>query len=396
MRSYFFPLVLIVFACLASYVYIYLAVLKRCPRKLWSRLQLLGSVAMYLLLIVALCLPRRDGSEEARVGVMWMLFTFLSVYMAKFLFVIIDVLASVPLLFRHHRLRWLTRTGGVLSVVVFALMWWGALINRFRTQVREVEVAVQGLPEQFDGYRLVQFSDFHVGTYGSDTAYVSKVVNRLNDLNGDVLLFTGDIVNRRTDELLPFIMPLSRLKAAHGVYSILGNHDYGDYSDWESDAHKHRNMILMDSLQKSMGWRLLRNEHVILRQGTDSIALIGVENVGDPPFTVYGSLNDSYPSLGDSVTKVLLTHNPAHWTSDIADNDSINIALSLSGHTHAMQIELFGLSPAVWRYPTWGGLYVDTNSRHKLYVNIGIGTVGLPMRLGATPEITVITLRPAK
>ena len=155
-------------------------------------------------------------------------------------------------------------------------------------------------------------------------------------------------------------------------------------------------MILMDSLQKSMGWRLLRNEHVILRQGTDSIALIGVENVGDPPFTVYGSLNDSYPSLGDSVTKVLLTHNPAHWTSDIADNDSINIALSLSGHTHAMQIELFGLSPAVWRYPTWGGLYADTDSRHKLYVNIGIGTVGLPMRVGATPEITVITLRPAK
>lgn len=396
MRIYFLPLVLIVVACMASDVYIYLAVLKRCPRKLWSRLQLLGSVAMYLLLIVALCLPRRDGSEEALLGVMWMLFTFLSVYMAKFLFVIIDVLASVPLLFRQHRLRWLTRTGGVLSVVVFALMWWGALINRFRTQVREVEVTVQGLPEQFDGYRLVQFSDFHVGTYGSDTAYVSKVVNRLNDLNGDVLLFTGDIVNRRTDELLPFIRPLSRLKAAHGVYSILGNHDYGDYSDWESDAHKHRNMILMDSLQKSMGWRLLRNEHVILRQGTDSIALIGVENVGDPPFTVYGSLNDSYPSLGDSVTKVLLTHNPAHWTSDIADNDSINIALSLSGHTHAMQIELFGLSPAVWRYPTWGGLYVDTNSRHKLYVNIGIGTVGLPMRLGATPEITVITLRPAK
>lgn len=396
MRIYFLPLVLIVVACMASDVYIYLAVLKRCPRKLWSRLQLLGSVAMYLLLIVALCLPRRDGSEEALLGVMWMLFTFLSVYMAKFLFVIIDVLASVPLLFRQHRLRWLTRTGGVLSVVVFALMWWGALINRFRTQVREVEVTVQGLPEQFDGYRLVQFSDFHVGTYGSDTAYVSKVVNRLNDLNGDVLLFTGDIVNRRTDELLPFIRPLSRLKAAHGVYSILGNHDYGDYSDWESDAHKHRNMILMDSLQKSMGWRLLRNEHVILRQGTDSIALIGVENVGDPPFTVYGSLNDSYPSLGDSVTKVLLTHNPAHWTSDIADNDSINIALSLSGHTHAMQIELFGLSPAVWRYPTWGGLYADTDSRHKLYVNIGIGTVGLPMRVGATPEITVITLRPAK
>lgn len=396
MRIYFLPLLLIVITCLVCDVYIYMAALKRCASKLWSRVQLWGSVLMYLLLVVALCMPRRDGSETTLLCIMWMLFAFLSVYASKVLFVAIDLLASIPMLFRRCRLHWLTVSGGVLAVTVFVLMWWGALVNRFRTQVREVEVPIPGLPEQFDGYRLVQFSDFHVGTYGSDTTYVGKVVDELNGLNGDVILFTGDIVNRRTDELLPFVKPLSRLHAKDGVYSILGNHDYGDYSNWESEEQKLQNMVLMDSLQNVMGWRLLRNEHVLLHQGSDSIALIGVENVGDPPFTVYGSLADSYPSLGDSVVKVLLTHNPAHWTSEIADNDNINIALSLSGHTHAMQIELLGFSPAAWRYNTWGGMYDDTDSLHRLYVNIGIGTVGLPMRVGATPEITVLTLRSAK
>lgn len=396
MRIYLLPLILVVVACLACDTYIYKVAVKRCTSRLWSRVQMWGSALMYLILAVALCMPRRGGSEETLLCIMWMLFAFLSVYACKILFVIIDLVASIPMLFHRRRLRWLSVTGGVLAVAVFVLMWWGALINRFRIQVREVEVTIPGLPEQFDGYRLVQFSDFHVGTYGSDTTYVSKVVDQLNGLNGDVILFTGDIVNRRTDELLPFVAPLSRLRAKDGVYSILGNHDYGDYSDWDSEVQKVQNMALMDSLQNVMGWRLLRNEHVFLHHDGDSIALIGVENVGDPPFTVYGSLPDSYPSLGDSVAKVLLTHNPAHWTSEIADNDSINIGLSLSGHTHAMQIELFGLSPAAWRYPTWGGMYADRNSRHKLYVNIGIGTVGLPMRVGATPEITVITLRSAK
>ena len=142
-----------------------------------------------------------------------------------------------------------------------------------------------------------------------------------------------------------------------------------------------------------MGWRLLCNEHVFIHSGADSLALIGVENVGDPPFKNYGSLENAYPNLSDKVTKILLSHNPAHWVDDIADNDSIDIALTLSGHTHAMQIEMLGMSPAKFRYDTWGGLYKDGSGNHKLYVNIGSGTVGMPMRLGATPEITVITLR---
>ena len=153
------------------------------------------------------------------------------------------------------------------------------------------------------------------------------------------------------------------------------------------------NRRLLHSLQRQMGWHLMLNDHIYLVRGRDSIAVIGVENVGDPPFTVYGDLKKSYPTLGDSLTKVLLSHNPAHWVDDIKDNDSLNIPLTLSGHTHAMQIEVLGISPAWFRYRTWGGMYSDKDASHRLYVNIGLGTVGIPMRLGATPELTVLTLR---
>ena len=151
-------------------------------------------------------------------------------------------------------------------------------------------------------------------------------------------------------------------------------------------------MELMNSLHDKMGWDLLNNRTVFLHQGGDSIAVIGVENWGDPPFTTYGDLDMAYPAQSDSVFKILLTHNPAHWIADIADRDSVNIHLSLSGHTHAMQCQIGSWSPAKYRYSTWGGLYFDKSGKHQLYVNIGIGTVALPARIGATPEITVFTL----
>ena len=146
-----------------------------------------------------------------------------------------------------------------------------------------------------------------------------------------------------------------------------------------------------------MGWRLLLNEHIFLHRGNDSVAVIGVENIGDPPFHSYGSLYKAYPDVSDGNAKILLSHNPAHWVDSVSGNEAVNIDLTLSGHTHAMQIEVCGVSPAVFRYRTWGGLYSSENGfGGKLYVNIGLGTVGIPMRLGATPEITVITLTSRK
>lgn len=324
---------------------------------------------------------------------MWVLFSYVTFIVAKLVFVVFDLIASIPRLFGHRRIRLLSLAGGVLAVITFIAMWWGALVNRLNINTENVTVNVAELPQPFDGYRIVQISDLHVGTFGADTAYVSKVVDYVNSLNPDVVLFTGDIVNRTSDELKPFVGTLSRLECPDGVYSILGNHDYGDYYNWDCESDKKASLDSLVAMQKRMGWRLLLNEYEIIRRDGDSIAVVGVENVGDPPFKVYGDLKASYPDLSDSVTKILLTHNPAHWQMEIADRDDMNVGLTLSGHTHAMQMSAFGWSPAAWRYDNWGELYFDKSGRHPLYVNIGIGTVGMPMRIGATPEVTVITLK---
>lgn len=352
-----------------------------------------SSLVCFLFLVVTVCLPRRSGSDSVLVSIMWMLYAYFSIYIPKIVYCLFSFIDYIPRLWRHRRWSAGSWIGTVMAVAVFCVMWWGALINRNTYDIKEVAIEFDDLPEAFDGYKIAQFSDFHVGTYGNDTTFVSKVVDAMNGAGVDVMLFTGDIVNRRTDELLPFVGTLSRLEARDGVYSVLGNHDYGDYSSWPDDSAKAANMALMLDLQRSMGWKMLNNRTEFLHAGADSIALIGVENWGDPPFTVYGDLDKAYPCQADSTFKILMTHNPAHWVNKISDNDTVNIALALSGHTHAMQMEVAGKSPAAWRYPTWGGLYADKDERHRLYVNIGLGTVGIPARIGATPEITIITLK---
>lgn len=373
--------------------YIWCAFKLRTRSKALPKIHVILCVILYLFLGVTLCIPRRDGTDAQLLAVMWMLFGYFTIYIPKYFFVLLDFVASIPKFWRHKRMAWLTRLAVCLSVVMFGVMWWAALINRERTRVIEETLWIPDLPASFDGYRIVQFSDLHVGTFGTDTAFVSDLVEEINSLRPDVVFFTGDLVNRRTEEIVPFTRPLSRLRAKDGVISILGNHDYGDYCDWPSQEAKDRNMASLVGHNRKMGWQLLLNDHTWLVRGRDSLAVIGVENIGDPPFKIYGDLEKSYPALNDSFPKILLSHNPAHWSAEVEDNDSVNIALTLAGHTHAMQIEVAGISPAVFRYPKWGGLYWDKDKSSYLYVNIGAGTVGIPMRIGATPEITVITLR---
>ncbi|MDE5940636.1 MAG: metallophosphoesterase [Muribaculaceae bacterium] len=370
-----------------------------CANPLWKRLQAASAVAGLLIIGVAIALPARKGPETLLTWKMWALFSYLTLYIPKYVGIICDWLASLPLLWHKKRVKALTAGGIVLGTVTFAAMWWGALINRFNIQVNEVTVEIAGLPEAFDGMTIAQFSDLHTGTFGSDTTFTSALVDRINGLDPDLIVFTGDIVNRESTEADPFVSTLSRLYAPMGVAAILGNHDYGDYRDWDSAEEKQANMEHLYSVFSKAGIDLLLNETRWLRRGNDSIALIGVENIGDPPFKIYGSLKSSYPDISDSNTKILLTHNPQHWVDSIAEQPGMNIALTLSGHTHAMQMSAGHVSPAVFRYPTWGGLYHDSTDHaesRKLYVNIGAGTVGLPMRMGATPEITLLTLRSAE
>lgn len=373
--------------------YIVRAVGARCRRR-WPRLLAVWQgVAFALGLVVLIVMPKRSGSDADITAIMWCLYAYFSVYMPKYIFVAVDLLAKLPQLFRRKRIKALSVAGEVLAVVVFVAMWWGALVNRYDIDIREVSFESEALPEAFNGLRVAQISDIHTGSYGTDTAYLAKVVEAVNALTPDVILFTGDIVNRHSSELEPFTGVLGRLRAPYGVYSVLGNHDYGDYYVWPSPEAKVADRRHLVELQEGMGWKMLNNATAVIHRGADSIAIVGVENIGDPPFPVYGDLDKAYPGdLADPVFKILMSHNPAHWTADIADAPDKNIPLTLSGHTHAMQMEVLGVSPAALRYSTWGGMYSDADGSHSLYVNIGIGEVGIPARIGATPEITLFTL----
>lgn len=375
--------------------YLFKTIKNRISKSVYAKCYAWLSVFVTLALIVTISLPRRTGTNESLVFIMWMLFTYFSIYIPKYVYIVCDLVARIPLLLKKQRIKWVSKTGTILGIVSFCLMWWGALVNRFNIDVNEVEVPISSLPTPFDGYRVAQISDLHVGTFGIDTTFLAEVVEKINSLDVDAVMFTGDIVNRNSAELQPFVSTLSRINARDGVFSVLGNHDYGDYSDWESPEAKVENLKLMHKLQKQMNWTLLLNETKQVYRGNDSIFIIGVENLGDPPFKNYGSLSNAYTTINDSTIKILLSHNPAHWERDIKDKKDNNIALTLSGHTHAMQMSIGSFSPAALRYKYWGGLYVD-DSNHYLNVNVGIGEVALPMRIGATPEITVLTLRKAQ
>lgn len=373
--------------------YIWRSLRRYSKGRLWPRIYLVFAALCLALLVATAVMPYRSGGESVLLATMWMLFIFIAIFIAKAVFVIFDLLSRIPGLFHKPFFRPLSWFGAFMAVLVFAAMLWGALRGRFNLDVRKVEIASPKVPLGFDGFTIAQISDLHVGTYGSDTAFLCNLVGELNSLHPDMVVFTGDIVNRHSAELEPFVNVLSGIRAPYGVYSILGNHDYGDYTEWPSPQAKAANMRLLKDLQARMGWKMLNNAHDTIVSRGDTLMLTGVENIGDPPFHVYGSLKDAYPAgTGDRHAKILLSHNPAHWDSDIQDSDSTDILLTLSGHTHAMQVEVLGLSPAALRYRHWGGLYTDRRGQN-LYVNIGTGTVGFPARVGATPEITLITLR---
>lgn len=390
----------------------------------WSNAYAISSILLWIFLGVTVAMPRRD-LDGGVYAVMWMLTVYLSIYIPKIIYCIFSIIGRIPLLFRAHRWKWMNYVGGVLGVIGFALVWHGILYTRTHTQTVNLTVTSDRLPKSFDGYRIVQISDLHLGTWGNETRFISEFVNTVNNLKPDLIVFTGDLVNQKADELKPFEKILSRLEATDGVYSILGNHDYGDYVDWPSAEAKSTNLENLKNIQKEAGWKMLNNEHAyIFRNQTgkrDSIALIGVENWGEPPFGKHGDLQQAYPAdkrhnLRDNNFKILLTHNPEHWVQEVRKRT--NIDLSLSGHTHAMQtsFDAFGkrYSPAAWRYPTWGGFYTENGigeiedfgnpdttgglernlDKPSLYVNIGAGEVAMPLRIGASnPEITLITLK---
>lgn len=344
--------------------------------------------------IFAIIFLRQKGVEVQK---------FSSGLMTTFLVVFIPQLLTSPLLFIEDIIRlfrgfparniFFSEFVLILSVLILLIIVFGLTKGRFLYQVKKEVLYFSDLPETFDGFTITQLSDIHVGSF-SNRKGVRKGIELANAQNSDLLLFTGDLVNNSANEMEPWIADFSKLNASFGKFSILGNHDYGDYTSWENASAKATNLKRLKEIHQEMGFRLLLNESVKITKDGEYINLIGVENWGKGGFHQYGDLNKATANLSNNSFNILLSHDPSHWDL-VTLNHSHHIHLTLAGHTHGMQfgIDFLGIkwSPIQYFYKQWAGLY--QKGKKYLYVNRGFGYHGLKGRIGVWPEITVIVLK---
>lgn len=352
------------------------------------------SLALYAVLCVAICLARQTADEPVRLA-MWLLLAFYGIQGPKLLSLLVYSLSWLKVLRRGVR-----RLVRFTAIVVFGFLLlqelWGTFVTPRTLEVRHVTIESHRLPPHFDGYRIVQFSDAHVGTYGVDTTFVSEYVDSITAQNADMICFTGDLVNRHSKEVEPFVPVFARLHAPDGVVAIQGNHDYKTYYPWASEKEWLADSLNLAKKERQMGWTVCVDSTFALRRGSDSIVVMGLHSFRPPHWKIPDYLREVYPQIANpDIYKIVLQHVPYIW-----DNytDTAHIDLMLSGHTHAMQMMLsvfgFEISPARLISPYWRGTY--RNGDQWLHVNTGVGEVGIPMRVGVRPEITVITLKTKK
>jgi len=290
------------------------------------------------------------------------------------------------------RSAFLSWTGFVLGGSLFTTLIYG-FSNKYNYQLKKIRLSFNNLPQSFKGLKIVQISDIHSGSF-NDKAAVERGVDMVLKENPDIVLFTGDLVNDKADEMHDYMGVFNRVKAPMGVYSIFGNHDYGDYVSWSSAQAKRENLEHLKQVHAQLGWRLLLDEHVVLERNNEQIALIGIQNWSAfGRFPKYGKMDKAYPGSEKYPFKILMSHDPSHWDAEVRIKYP-DIDLVLSGHTHGMQFGVenpyFKWSPVQWFYKEWTGLYEA--GKQKLYVNRGYGFIGYPGRVGILPEITLIEL----
>ncbi len=324
---------------------------------------------------------------------------YLLIYVPKFTY----MLLSFPALFfgrgsRYDRnrgrgwRRFFFTLGGLAAAYVFYVIGYGGTFGLQKLRTTHFTVSSEKIPPAFDGYRIVHLSDAHLGNMRT-TRVMDKLLDSLQTIRPDVILFTGDLVHAHTGEVFRFEEVLRRFTGVAPCYAILGNHDYGGYARWKTDVEKEANLRELVDFYDKIGWHLLNNRSVMLHEGADSIALTGIENWGHAPYPQRGDLAVASAGVTDSTFRILMSHDPTFWREQVAGHNGID--LTLSGHTHAMQMvfNVFGkrLSPASAIYRDWGGIYEQ--NEQKLIINEGIGVALFPYRYGSTPEITLITLK---
>jgi len=344
--------------------------------------------------IVAVIFAPR-GSRVQQLLITWLMGLFLLAFIPRLFSLPILFFEDLTRLFRGWppRALWVSELTLGTAGVLFLIVLFGITRGRHFYRVRRETIHFPDLPEAFDGFTIAQITDVHSGSF-TNAAGVQKGLDLVNAQHGDVILFTGDLVNNQASEMDRWIPAFAGLKAPMGKFSVLGNHDYGDYMQWETPAAKLANLDRLKQVHAEIGFRLLLDESIRLVKDGQSITLVGVENWGKGGFHRYGDLNKATAGVADDAFKILLSHDPSHWEGVTLDHPQ-HIHLTLSGHTHGMQfgIELFGFkwSPIKYMYKQWAGLY-ELKERF-LYVNRGFGFLGLKGRIGMWPEVALITLK---
>jgi len=279
-------------------------------------------------------------------------------------------------------------SGAVLAGIVLD----GIVFGKYRHRARVVRLKLKNLPESFKGYKIVQISDVHSGSF-QNPKHLQHAIDLINKQHADLVLFTGDMVNNYADEFIPFIDLFSQIKGKDGKLAVLGNHDYGEYGEWKNEEERRNNIPQLIEYEKKAGFQMLRNENRVIERNGEKLYILGVENWGIPPFPQFGDLDKASEDVPVDAAKILMSHDPSHFDA-VIKNHPKDIQLTLSGHTHGMQFGIdlknFKWSPVKYKYPKWADLY--QNGDKYLYVNRGFGVIGYPGRVGVLPEITVFEL----
>ena len=391
--------------------FLFFYLLKTQKKKLWftRRQAVCFHAFLHLLFFVTVFLRVyfNDDRYSNTVFSIWMLFSIAKFWILVFalglkLSQIIDYVINKLLLTRatflnESRRDFVKKSIILTSALPFVGVLHGITIGKHKYKIHKESLYYPDLPEAFDGFKIVQISDLHLGSF-KDKEEVLYGFDLINQQEGDALLFTGDMVNFKYEETLDWIEAMYGLKAKVGKYSVLGNHDYGDYVRWSKPEDKQANLDGMCLAHEKMGFKLLRNNHIEIEKSGEKIFLAGSENWGKGRFQKYGDLDKTFESIPSNAFTILMSHDPSHFDKEVVPH-SKHVHLTLSGHTHGMQfgVEVPGWikwSPAKFQYPKWAGLYDEGGQ--KLYVNRGFGFIGFPGRVGIWPEITVLTLHKQK
>lgn len=377
-----YTFIIVILVALLPDLYIWSSFIKG-GRLLWSILYWLPTAALLLLPIITVI-----GKWQNELFRLFVFLTLLFI-IPKLVFMLFSLIGRGLAVFIPASITSICNGIGLVAfLLIMAAVGYGIIEGWKHVVVKETNIMSESIPQSFDGYTIVHISDFHIGTYKQSPETVRKIVDKITALHPDAIFFTGDLVNSSPEEVSVFISILSEMKAKDGVFSILGNHDYCEYRNYTVPDSPAKSLTELIRTEREMGWTVLLNEHRLLRRGNDNIAIIGVENDGEPPFPSRADLRKATAGLNNDTYKILLSHDPSHWRRSILPDTDIQ--LTLSGHTHAMQLKIGRFSPAKWQYPEWGGLYEDNNQ--QLYISTGVGS-NVAFRIGAWPEINVIRLQ---